>query len=200
VDALSDFDRQRIEQLTSLIREDLDILYEIDRKQSVENRPLETRQLRQQAEQVRKSYNSHREEYAALLRKEIPARFASGAQALIYAVVQRLNSDQLALTHIALQEADRHPDDTELAQLPAEVATVLLSVQEQLAAKSPPEANHVADIAHILQDPTTDVQQKLKLSIPLIPLFLHYEAELNLNIAANLKAAWERLKKRFRPL
>jgi hypothetical protein len=45
------------------MRENLEILYEIDRKQAVETRPLEKRQLRQQGEQVRESYNSHREEY-----------------------------------------------------------------------------------------------------------------------------------------
>jgi hypothetical protein len=199
VDALSDFDRQRLEQLNALVREDLDILYEIDRKLGVETRPLESRQLRQQKEQVRASYNSHREEYADLLRKEIPTRFAPREQALIHAVVQQLNSDQLTLTRAALQEADRDPNNPEITQLSAELVACLPSIQQQLAAKNTPAASDVAQIAHVIQGPTADIKQKLKLSIPLVPLFLFYETEFNLNIAANLTAAWERLKERFHP-
>ena len=79
------------------------------------------------------------------------------------------------------------------------VAADLPAVQQQLAAKNPLEAAQVAQAARIIQDPLTDTRQKLKLSIPLIPLFLSYEAELSLNITANLKAAWQRLQ-RFRPM
>jgi hypothetical protein len=199
VDSLSDFDRQRLEQFNSLLRDDLEILYEIDRKQAVENRPLEKRQLRQQAEHAREVYNRHREEYADLLRKEIPTRFAADEQALITAVVKRLNADQLALTRTALQEADHVPNDPDLAQLRVAVAGELPAMQQQLAAKSTPEAAQIAQAVRVIQDPLTDASQKLKLSIPLIPLFLSYETELRLNITANLKAAWERLKQRFHP-
>jgi hypothetical protein len=199
VDVLSDLDRRRIEQLHALMREDLDTLYEIDRRQAVENRPLERRQLRQQAEQVRESYNGHREEYADLLRKEIPTQFASGEQALIHTVVQQLNTDQLALLRTALQAADRDPHDPVFAQLSAEVVAALPAVQQQLAAQHTPAAQQITQVAQVIQASTGDIKQKLKLSIPLIPLFLSYETEFNLNITANLKMAWERLKERFHP-
>jgi len=113
--------------------------------------------------------------------------------------VQRLNFDQLDVMRTALQEADRNPDDSAFTQLSAEVAAVLPAVQQQLAAKNTPAANHVAQVAQGIQAPTADLKQKLKLSIPLIPLFLSYETEFNLNITANLKVAWERLTERFRP-
>ena len=118
---------------------------------------------------------------------------------LLSTVVQRLNSDQLAVTGIALQEADRDPDDSAFTQLSAEVVAALSSVQQQLAAKNIPAAHQVAQVAHVLQAPTADLKQKLKLSIPLIPFILAYETELSLNITANLKVAWERLTQRFRP-
>jgi hypothetical protein len=199
VDALSDFDQQRLKDLPKLIRDDLRDLNEINRRQAVETRTLVRRQLDQDAEQVCESYNRHCEEYADLLRKEIPTRFAPSEQVLMHTVVQRLNSDQLVVTRIALQEADRDPNDPIFAQLSAEVAAALPSVQQQLAAKNTPTASHIAQVAQFIQAPTADVKQKVKLSIPLIPLFLTYETEFNLNIAANLKAAWERLKQRFRP-
>ena len=199
MDSLSDFDQRRIEELHALILEEQDILYEIERKLLVETRPLERRRLAQDADQVRVSYNRHCKEYADLLRKEIPTWFATGDQALIYTVVQRLDADQLAVTHTALQEVDRDPNNSAFAQLLAEVAAVLPSMQQQLAAKHMPAANQIAQVAHVLQAPTADLKQKLKLSIPLIPLFLAYETEFNLNFTASLKAAWERLKERFRP-
>jgi len=199
VDALSDFDRQRLEDLHTLIRDDLRDLNDINRKQAVETRTLPRRQLDQDAEQVRESYNRHREEYAELLRIEISTRFAPGEQPLIHTVVQRLNSDQLAVTRRALQEAERDPDDSAFAHLAAEVAAAVSAVQQQLAVKNPPAAHQIAQVAHVLQAPTADLKQKLKLSIPIIPFILAYETELSLNITANLKVAWERLTQRFRP-
>jgi hypothetical protein len=149
VDSLSDFDRQRIEDLHKLMHEGLRDLYEINQKQAVEIRTLVRRQLDQDAAQVRKSYNQHREEYEDLLRKEIPTRFASGEQALIHTAVQRLNSDQLDVTRTALQEADRDPDTPEFAQLAAEVIAALPAVQHQLAAQNTSAAQHVV----LLQEP-----------------------------------------------
>jgi hypothetical protein len=199
MDSLFDIDRHRLEQLQSLMRDDLDILYELERKQMVETRPLERRQLQQQAEQVRQNYKHHREEYADLLRKEIPTRFAPGEQALIHMVVQRLTSDQLDLTRTALQEADRDPNTPEFTQLVAAVVAALPDVQQHLVAENMAAANHLAQVAPVIQAPTADIKQKLKLSIPLIPFLLSFETELNLNIAVNLTAAWERLKERFHP-
>jgi len=199
VDALSDYDRQRLEDLNKLIRDDLRDLNAINQQQAVETRRLEKRRLDQDTAQVRRSYNDHREEYANLLRKEFPTRFASDEQAFILTVVRQLNTDQLAFTRTALQEADRDPTDPSLAQLSAEVMAALPSVQQQLAAKNTPAANHIAQVAQVIQAPTADLKQKLKLSIPLIPLILYYETEFNLNITANLKTAWERLTQRFHP-
>jgi hypothetical protein len=198
VDPLTDTDRQQIENLRALMHKDLDLLNQIERRRPL-GTPLQREQLALEAEQMRESYNRHREEYADLLRKEIPTRFAPGEQTLMHAVVQRLNSDQLVVTRIALQEVDRDPDAPEFTQLAEEVAAAVSTVQQQLVAKNTPAANQVAEVAQVLQAPTTDLKQKLKLSIPIIPLILSYETELSLNITANLKGAWERLTQRFRP-
>jgi hypothetical protein len=148
---------------------------------------------------MRESYNRYCQEYDDLLRKEIPTWFAPGDQTLIHTAMQQLNSSQVAVTHTALCEAERNPDAPEFAQLVAEVAAAISTVQQQLAAKNTTAAHQIAEVAYVLQAPTADLKQKLKLSIPLIPLFLSYETEFNLNITASLKVAWERLKQRFRP-
>lgn len=75
MDTLSDFDRQRLDNLKSEIHEDLTTLLDIDQQQAVETDPLKKRQLRQYAQQTRESYDSHCKEYSDLLRKELPARF-----------------------------------------------------------------------------------------------------------------------------
>ena len=103
------------------------------------------------------------------------------------------------MTYTALQEADRNSNAPEFVQLLSEVSAVLSSVQQQLAAKNTSAANCISQVSHVLQAPTADIKQKLKLSIPLIPLVLAYETEFNLNITTNLKVAWERLTQRFRP-
>jgi hypothetical protein len=199
VNLLTDTDRQQIENLRVLIHKDLDLLNQIERRRPL-GTPLQREQLALEAEQMRESYNRHREEYADLLRNEIPTRFALGEQALMHMVMQRLNSDQLVVTGIALQEVDRDPDAPEFTQLAAEVTAAISTVQQQLVAKNTPAAHQIAQVAHVIQAPTADLKQKLKVSIPLIPFVLSYETELNLTITANLKVAWERLKERFRPL
>ncbi len=108
MDSLSDLDRQRLEQLNSLLREDLATLYDTERQLAAATRPLEMRQLRQDAEQVRANYDHLRKEYTGLLRKEISTRFAPGEQALIQTIGQRLSADQLVVTRTALQEVDRN--------------------------------------------------------------------------------------------
>jgi hypothetical protein len=181
------------------MRDNLDTLHEIEQEYDLEVRPVERRQLRRRAEQMRESYSHYRQEYDDLLRKEIPTWFAPSEQALIHTVMGQLNSYQVAVTHTALREADRNPDAPEFTQLAAAVVAAVAAVQQQLAVKNPHAAQQVAQAARVLQAPTADLKEKLKLSIPIIPLVLSYETELSVNITANLKAAWERLTQRFRP-
>jgi len=53
-------------------------------------------------------------------------------------------------------------------------------------------------LSEVVDDPKLDVTHKLKVSIPLIPLILSYETEVELKSGLNLKAAWQRLKARVR--
>ena len=54
-----------------------------------------------------------------------------------------------------------------------------------------------AEIKEAINDPSIDTTHKLKLSIPIIPLLLDYETELELEAGFNLKALWQQLKNRF---
>ena len=52
----------------------------------------------------------------------------------------------------------------------------------------------VAVASDVVDDPKLDVGHKLKVSIPIIPLILSYEGEIDLKSGLNLKKAWQKLK------
>ena len=52
----------------------------------------------------------------------------------------------------------------------------------------------VAVASEVVDDPKLDVGHKLKVSIPIIPLILSYEGEIDLKSGLNLKKAWQKLK------
>jgi hypothetical protein len=55
----------------------------------------------------------------------------------------------------------------------------------------------VEKVSVIIDDPKLDSNHKLKYSIPLIPLILSYEGEIELKSGLNLKKAWQSLKARI---
>ena len=52
----------------------------------------------------------------------------------------------------------------------------------------------VAVASDVVDDPKLDVGHKLKVSIPIIPLILSYEGEIDLKSGLNLKKAWQKFK------
>jgi hypothetical protein len=62
----------------------------------------------------------------------------------------------------------------------------------------PQLVREVENLSAVVDDPKLDVSHKLKVSIPIIPLILSYETEVELKSGLNLKAAWQRLKVRVR--
>jgi len=52
----------------------------------------------------------------------------------------------------------------------------------------------VAIASEVVNDPKLDVGHKLKVTIPIIPLMLSYEGEIDLKSGLNLKKAWQKLK------
>jgi hypothetical protein len=52
----------------------------------------------------------------------------------------------------------------------------------------------IAVASDVVDDPKLDVSHKLKVSIPIIPLILSYEGEIDLKSGLNLKKAWQKLK------
>ena len=125
-------------------------------------------------------------------RKTLLARFDDSEQTIISTVVQRLDQNQSATVQSILDEIETH-------RLPEnELQGTLNVIQQTLSEIKQKEAGYydsqlvrdVGNLSEVVDDPKLDVNHKLKVSVPIIPLILSYETEVGLN----LKAAWQRLK------
>ena len=129
-------------------------------------------------------------------RKTLLARFDDSEQTIISTVVQRLDQNQLATVQSILDgiEANRVPE--------SELQETLIAVLQALSEIKRNEAGYydsrlvseAAKLSEVVDDPKLDVNHKLKVSIPIIPLILKYETEVGLKSELNLKNAWQRLK------
>lgn len=128
------------------------------------------------------------------LRQAILNRYDASEQLIIESITERLDQAQVSTVQILLDaiELDRI-DQTEMAAMMVASAEALTESQERGVAL--PE---VKDIEEIISAPHLDVKHKLKFMIPIVPLLLHYEGEVELGSRVNLEAAWDRLVSKFR--
>ena len=87
----------------------------------------------------------------------------------------------------------------EQAQLTQQDATQLVSTLRQTLAEAEEKAILPAPagaqaITNIIDAPDLDISNKLKLTIPIIPYLLDYEAEVQLDSTINLEMVWNMLK------
>lgn len=112
------------------------------------------------------------------------------------ALTQRLDHNQLELVELLLDAADKQ----QITQWDA--ASLTLMTQQALVdlhhlRQNQPDAAQWQSLTTLLaQDATWE--QKLKLTIPLIPGLLAYETEGALDILPTLREAWDRLRNRLR--
>jgi hypothetical protein len=134
------------------------------------------------------------------LRQAVLARFDTSEQAIIAAVVERLDQSQLATVQAVLGviEAGRVPE-REVQEALTIVQHALVEIRQQGVALSDPIlVNEVERVSEVVDAPTLDVKHKLKITAPIIPLILAYEGEVELQSGLNLEAAWQRLVAKVR--
>lgn len=130
----------------------------------------------------------------ATLEAKILARFDQNEQTIIAAMVTRLDEQQAALLDAML-------DAVEIGTLTAEeLAATLKTIEEslrplqQLWLSDRQVVKSVGQVIEAIDEPGLDVRHRLKLTIPLIPILLSYESEIELNIHANLETIWQQLR------
>ena len=129
-------------------------------------------------------------------RKTLLARFDDSEQAIISTVVQRLDQNQSATVQSILDEIETHRlPESELQETLSAVLQALSEIkQNETGYYDSRLVSEAANLSEIVGDPKLDVNHKLKVSIPIIPLILSYETEVGLKSELNLKNAWQRLK------
>ena len=129
-------------------------------------------------------------------RKTLLARFDDSEQTIISTVVQRLDQNQSATVQSILDEIETHRlPENELQETLSAVLQALSEIKQNEAGYYDSRlVSEAANLSEVVDDPKLDVNHKLKVSIPIIPLILKYETEVGLKSELNLKNAWQRLK------
>ena len=132
------------------------------------------------------------------LRKTLLARFDASEQVIITAIVQRLDQNQLATVQSILDEIETYSvPENELQETLSALQQALLEIR-QTGLNDSQLMTEAKDLSEMVDDPKLEVSHKLKVSVPIIPLILSYETEVELKSGVNLKNAWQRLKARVR--
>ena len=129
-------------------------------------------------------------------RKTLLARFDDSEQTIISTVVQRLDQNQSATVQSILDEIEANSlPENELQETLSAVLQALSEIKQNEAGYYDSRlVSEAAKLSEVVDDPKLDVNHKLKVSIPIIPLILKYETEVGLKGGLNLKNAWQRLK------
>lgn len=127
--------------------------------------------------------------YLIGLRNEVLARFDSNQKAIVSAIVVRLDENQLQTVNQVLVAVDKNNIIMhEAAQLiePLLSALTILQQRGEILPGGP-------EIIETIDSPNLDVEHKLKVSLPIIPLVLEYEGEIALGSGVKLEVVWNRI-------
>ncbi len=128
------------------------------------------------------------------LKTTVVKQYDSSLQTFVQSIIQQLAIEDVQGTEIVLEKLNAgqiEPD--EKVRLVREVEAVMSELKIVNAKADTLLATNIAGASKIMQSPILEFNNKLKLSIPIIPLLLHYEAELSLKTGVNLRNLWNRL-------
>jgi hypothetical protein len=117
------------------------------------------------------------------MRQALLNRYEATEQTMIAAIAEQLNQSQLVLTQKLL-------DALEMNQVSESEMQQMLAVLQERIPDLPPSQ---AVVANIIKAPELDARHRLKVTLPIVPLLVEYEGELELGSGFNIKSAWEQL-------
>ena len=114
----------------------------------------------------------------------------------IKVIIDQLENQQLAEINQAYDLLEKHQLlKKNITPILSELQTIVEILDDKVI---PPDlVKNIQTTANIIDVEEMNVNQKLKLSIPLIPLILNYENEIGLDSTINLKRAWSWIKGKF---
>lgn len=129
------------------------------------------------------------------LRQAILAHFENSEQSIIKATLDRLEQAQLKTVQTILHAIDATIlSEHELRNTLTVFRDALKEIQRREAILASRDlTDELGAVSEAIKAPRLDVKNKLKVTVPIIPLLLSYEGEIELGSGMNLEAAWQRL-------
>ncbi len=203
-----DYYQQRLKDLEDNIKQDLELLKDYDDELRYTTDPRTKARYRREIVRQKESVAHYKQEYTKLEQESVGTPspqmqevgiqlrqmdaklniLLSGQVAIYEDLLIQLNQTQLVLTQ-KLQDA------VDANQVSEPQMQQMLAVLEERIPLLPPNQ---AAIAEVFKDPELDVKQKLKVTLPIVPMLVNYEGEFELGSGFNIKTAWEQLLSRLR--
>lgn len=210
---------QRLTDLENHVTKDQELLKEFEEALRYEMNPRVKAGYRRDIERQRESLTGYKQEYAEL-RQELAGtpiaqmqkvenqlqqmdsklnillngqiailnRYDASEQDIIAVIVWQLNQMELVLTQKLLDALENN----QLSEL--EIQQMLAVLEEKIPSLPPNQAA----AAEIIKNPELDAKHKLKVTLPIIPMLVEYEGELEIGSGFNIKSAWEQLVGKLR--
>lgn len=124
------------------------------------------------------------------LRQGLLSNYKVSEQNVIAAISKKLNQSQIETISAVLNavENNRLPE-AEMLNI-VEGTQQMINKLEQRGITLP---SNQQELAELIKAPEIDTKHRLKIFIPIIPILLSYEGELELGSGINLKAVWQKL-------
>ncbi len=200
--------QQRLKDLEDNIKQDLELLKDYQDELRYTNDPRLIRKYRREIVRQEEYVARYKKEYAELQQEwvgtpssqmqevgiqlrqmDTKLNILLSGQVTIYEdLLNQLDATQLALTHKLQNAVDAN-------QVSEPQMQQMLAVLEERIPSLPPSQ---AAIAEVIKDPELDVKQKLKVTLPIVPMLVEYEGEFELGSGFNIRSAWKRLVAKLR--
>ena len=116
-------------------------------------------------------------------------------QTIVSTVLEKLNQKQLATTQQVIDaiEKGQIPEE-DLQKTLTELQHTLAEIQQNGVLLSDPTLASISErMLEVSEAAKLDVNHKLKVTVPIIPLILSYEGEVGLHRELHLKTVWQKL-------
>jgi hypothetical protein len=129
------------------------------------------------------------------LRQTILTHFETSEQSIIKATLDRLERAQLETVQTILHAIDAKTlSEHELRNTLTVFRDTLKEIRRREAILADRDlTDKLGSVSEAIEAPRLDAKNKLKVTVPIIPLLLSYEGEIELGCGMNLEAAWQRL-------
>jgi hypothetical protein len=126
------------------------------------------------------------------LRASVLSKFDNTEQNIISTVLSKIDDSELSIVNLIIDAIDKSQlSDIEGSQ----INSITEAVNKIQIDDLPVEAKNIIEL---LKSPELDNKHKLILTIPIVPMILSYESEIEIGSGINIGQAWRMLSKRFK--